>query len=133
MILVLIAAAVVSGLIGDLVDTLAILVIVVLNAAIGVVQAWRADRALAALQATGRARRPPCVRGGAGPAGAGAASLVPGDVVLLEAGNQVPADLRLIEIAQLQGGRVRADRRVGHGRQACRRARRRRCMRWATG
>ena len=50
MILVLIAAAVVSGVIGDLVDTLAILVIVLLNAGIGFVQAWRADRAMAALQ-----------------------------------------------------------------------------------
>jgi len=50
MILVLIAAAVISGVIGDLVDTLVILVIVLLNAAIGLMQAWRADQALAALQ-----------------------------------------------------------------------------------
>jgi hypothetical protein len=42
------AAAVISGVIGHLVDTLAILVIVVLNAAIGFVQTWRADRAMAA-------------------------------------------------------------------------------------
>ena len=50
MILVLIAAAVISGVVGDLVDTLVILIIVVLNAAIGLVQAWRADQALAALK-----------------------------------------------------------------------------------
>ncbi|MDP3616759.1 MAG: cation-transporting P-type ATPase, partial [Rhodoferax sp.] len=49
MILVLIAAAVISGVIGDLIDTLAILLIVLLNAAIGFVQAWRADKAMAAL------------------------------------------------------------------------------------
>ena len=50
MILVLIAAALISGVIGDLADTLVIFLIVLLNAAIGLVQAWRADQALAALQ-----------------------------------------------------------------------------------
>jgi len=100
MVLVLIAAAVASGVIGELVDTLAIVVIVVLNAVIGFVQAWRADKAMAALQqlaaahATvlrdGEVRQIP------------AAGLVPGDIVLLEAGNQVPADLRLIELAQFR-------------------------------
>ena len=50
MIGVLLAAAVVSGLMGEWVDTLVILVIVLLNAAIGLVQSWRADQALAALQ-----------------------------------------------------------------------------------
>jgi Ca2+-transporting ATPase len=100
MVLVLIAAAVVSGAIGELVDTLAIVVIVVLNAVIGFVQAWRADKAMAALQqlaaahATvlrdGEVRQIP------------AAGLVPGDIVLLEAGNQVPADLRLIDLAQFR-------------------------------
>ena len=50
MILVLLGAAVLSGLIGDLADTLVILIIVVLNAAIGFWQEWRADQALSALQ-----------------------------------------------------------------------------------
>ena len=50
MIVVLLAAAVLSGLIGDLVDTLAILVIVLLNAGISIVQEWRADRAMQSLR-----------------------------------------------------------------------------------
>ena len=100
MILVLIGAAVVSGLIGDLVDTLAILVIVVLNALIGFVQAWRADRAMAALRRLAAAHATVLRDGRAQVLPAGA--LVPGDIVLLEAGNQVPADLRLLEVAQLR-------------------------------
>lgn len=100
MVLVLLGAAVVSGLVGDLVDTLAIVLIVLLNALIGFVQAWRADRALAALQQLAAARAT-VLRGGQRLL-VPASQLVPGDIVLLEAGNQVPADLRLIEIAQLR-------------------------------
>lgn len=100
MILVLIAAAVISGVIGELVDTLAILVIVLLNAGIGFVQSWRADRAMAALQQLA-AIQAAVLRGGQAQVIA-ARELVPGDIVLLEAGDQVPADLRLIEIAQLK-------------------------------
>ncbi len=50
MIVVLLAAAVLSGVIGDRIDTIAILVIVLLNAVIAIAQEWRADRALEALQ-----------------------------------------------------------------------------------
>jgi Ca2+-transporting ATPase len=100
MILILIAAAIVSGLLGDVVDSLVILIIVVLNAVIGFVQEYRADRALAALQrlASPRAK---VLRGGQWRE-ADAAHLVPGDVVSLEAGNLVPADLRLTETAGLR-------------------------------
>ena len=100
MILVLIAAAIVSGLVGELSDTVAIVVIVLLNAAIGFAQEFRAERAMAALRLmaapTARARRDGAV------AALPADRLVPGDIVLLEAGNVVPADLRLIEAAQLR-------------------------------
>ncbi|HEY8905999.1 MAG TPA: cation-translocating P-type ATPase [Rhodoferax sp.] len=100
MILVLLAAAVTSGVVGDLVDTLVILVIVLLNAAIGLVQSWRADQALAALQRLSAAQAT-VLRGGQVQQ-VPAHVLVPGDIVLLEAGNQVPADLRLIKTAQLK-------------------------------
>ena len=100
MVLVLLGAAVISGLVGEVTDTLVILVIVVLNAVIGFVQAWRADQAMAALRQLAAAHAT-VLRGGTVHA-LPAAELVPGDIVLLEAGNQIPADLRLIEIAQLQ-------------------------------
>ncbi|MFZ5485929.1 MAG: cation-translocating P-type ATPase [Pseudomonadota bacterium] len=100
MVLVLLAAAVVSGLVGEITDTLVILVIVVLNAIIGFVQAWRADQALAALRQLAAAQAT-VLRGGQVQT-VPAHTLVPGDVVLLEAGNQIPADLRLLQIAQFQ-------------------------------
>jgi Ca2+-transporting ATPase len=102
LILVLIGAAVISGLVGDLQDTLAIIGIIALNAVIGFVQEFRAERAIAALKrmAAGSAS---VVREGAHRTVA-ADELVPGDVMLLEAGNVVPADIRLIEAAQLKVG-----------------------------
>jgi Ca2+-transporting ATPase len=119
MILVLLAAAVLSGVIGDLVDTLAIVVIVLLNAGIGIVQEWRADRALQALQALAAPRA--TVRRAGQAQDVAAEQLVPGDVVLLEAGNLVPADLRLQHVAQLRvdestltGESVAADKHVRH-------------------
>lgn len=100
MILVLLAAAVVSGLVGDLADTVVILVIVLLNAAIGFWQERRADQALQALQ---RMAAPQATvrRAGGQVQVVHTEHLVPGDVVLLEAGNLVPADLRLHEVARL--------------------------------
>jgi len=100
MVLVLLAAAVISGFIGDLIDAGAILMIVLLNAIIGFVQSWRADRAMAALQQLAAAQAT-VLRDGQLQVVA-ASALVPGDIVLLEAGNQIPADLRLFHIAQLK-------------------------------
>ncbi|UCH54476.1 MAG: calcium-translocating P-type ATPase, PMCA-type [Pseudomonadota bacterium] len=100
MILVLIAAAIISGLIGDMVDTLAILAIIILNAIIGFVQEYRAERAIAALKQMA-ALTAQVVRDNQ-PQVVPATELVPGDVVLLDAGQAVPADLRLTEVAQLK-------------------------------
>jgi len=100
MILVLIAAAFVSGFIGDAGDSIVILAIVLLNAAIGFVQDYRAEHAMAALKRLA-ALKATVVRGGRRHAIA-AAEIVPGDIVLLEAGNAVPADLHLIEVQRLK-------------------------------
>jgi len=100
MILVLIAAAVISALIGDPPDAITIVIIVVLNGAIGFLQEYRAERAVAAL--TMMAAPSARVRRAAQVQSVPATQLVPGDIVLLEAGNVVPADLRFIESAQLR-------------------------------
>jgi len=100
MIIVLIIAAIISGIVGDIEDTIAIIVIVILNAVIGFVQEYRAERAMAALKRMAEAGAH-VLRDGH-PKIINASELVPGDVVLLEAGNVVPADLRIIETARLK-------------------------------
>lgn len=100
MIIVLIGAAVVSGIVGDVEDTVAIIVIVILNALIGFVQEYRAEQAMAALKRMAEAGAH-VLRDGQAEI-VNSSELVPGDVVLLEAGNVVPADLRIIETARLK-------------------------------
>ena len=91
---VLIGAAILSGLLQEWVDAVAILAIVILNALLGFVQEFKAERSLAALKklsiATARVRRENTVRL------LPARELVPGDLVHVEAGDHVPADVRLL-------------------------------------
>ena len=100
MILVLIAAAVVSGVVGDVTDTIVILAIVLINAVVGLVQEWRAEKAIEALQsmAASHAR----VLRDMQSVEVAADDLVPGDVVILEAGNIIQADLRFFETYTLK-------------------------------
>jgi len=100
MIVVLIIAAIISGVIGEATDTIAIIVIVVLNAVIGFVQEYRAEKAMELLKKMS-AHTALVLRDGA-LANLPTAELVPGDIVILEAGKIVPADMRLIEAAQLK-------------------------------
>ncbi len=100
MILVLIAAAGISVAVGEAQSAYVILAIIILNAALGFGQEYRADKALAALQQLA----PPqaqVLRAGQ-PQTVPAADLVPGDVVLLEAGNVMPADVRFLETHALK-------------------------------
>ena len=100
LVLILIAASLVSLFLGEYLDAGAIMAIVILNAVLGLVQESKAEEALAALQKLA-APDAHVVRDGhliTVPA----QELVPGDVVTLEAGNYVPADVRLIESANLK-------------------------------
>jgi Ca2+-transporting ATPase len=97
---ILLFAVLVSFALGDFVEAIAILAIVVLNATLGLVQEGRAEQALAALKklAAPDAR---LLRDGRTVI-ISADQLVPGDIVLLEAGDYIPADLRLLETANLK-------------------------------
>ena len=100
MIMLLYAAAGVSVYLGELRDAVAILTIILLNAILGFVQDYRAEKALAALK---RLAMPVVrVRRDGRNHEIPSSELVPGDIVLLETGNLVPADCRLIEIHGLQ-------------------------------
>ncbi len=94
---VLIGAAVVSGLLGEWIDAGAILAIVVLNGLLGFLQEYRAEQSLAALRtlAVTYAR---VVRDGVR-LNLSSTELVPGDVIDVEAGDHVPADARLLQVA----------------------------------
>ena len=100
MILILIAAAVISGIIGEPSDTIAIVVIVVLNALIGFIQEYRAERAMEALKKLAVPIVTVMREGTA--SSIPSAEIVPGDIVILEAGKFIPADMRLVDAAQLK-------------------------------
>ena len=100
LVLLLLGAAIVSAFLGKVIELFAILGIVVLNATLGVLQEYRAEKAMAALKKMAaplvRVRRDGQVKD------IQSRELVPGDIVLLEAGSIVPADARVIEAANLR-------------------------------
>jgi P-type Ca2+ transporter type 2C len=100
MIIVPLAAAVLSGIMGDITDTIIILIIVLLNAIIGFAQEYRAEKAMEALKKMTitqtqvlRENQPVIIS---------STELVPGDIIIMEAGNIVPADTRLMETHSLR-------------------------------
>src|SRR3954451_19702008 len=100
LIVLLIASAAVTALLGDATDTAVIVLVVVVNTAIGVAQEVRAERAIAALQHLG-APTARVVRDGVERA-VPAADLVRDDLVILTAGDVVPADLTVVDAQRLR-------------------------------
>lgn len=98
MILILIVVAIVSRFLGGITDTVIILIIIIVNAVIGFVQEYRAEKAMEVLKdiIPDETRVVRAVKTIA----LATAKLVPGDEVLLEAGNRIPADVRFIETHQ---------------------------------
>ncbi|HRI56230.1 MAG TPA: cation-translocating P-type ATPase [Anaerolineae bacterium] len=99
-VILLIIASIISALLGDWFEAAVIMLIVVLNAILGVVQESRAEEALAALKKMA-APESQVLRDGKH-LSVPARQLVPGDIVFLEAGNFIPADIRLIEAVNLR-------------------------------
>ena len=100
MIIMLIAAALISAVVNEIADMVIIVLVVMLNAVLGVIQENKAERAIEALQRMSASSAK--VRRGGKVLMVKTEDIVPGDIVLLEAGDAVPADMRLIESASLK-------------------------------
>jgi Ca2+-transporting ATPase len=100
LIYVLLAAVVITLLIGEVADSIIILLVIILNAVIGVIQEFKAEKAVEALQKMTTPKS--VVRRDGQAIEINSEEVVPGDIIILDAGRYVPADLRLIESANLQ-------------------------------
>lgn len=100
LILILIAASILSIIVGEVTDSIVIIAIVIINSALGVFQEYRASKAMEALKKM-TAPHAKVIRNGE-QLTVSAAELVPGDLVLLETGDYIPADVRIIESVNLK-------------------------------
>lgn len=99
LIFILLAAALASVLIGEVTDALFILAVIALNSALGTYQEFQAEKSASSLQKMLKIKAR--VRRDGRETEIDSESVVPGDIVLLESGNKVPADLRLIRVNNL--------------------------------
>ena len=94
MVIVLISAAVVSGAVGEIADMIIILSVVILNSVLGLIQEGKAEKAIEALQQMSSPYSK--VRRNGQVLQIKSEDIVPGDIVILEAGDAIPADMRII-------------------------------------
>ncbi|HIH9993301.1 TPA: calcium-translocating P-type ATPase, PMCA-type [Clostridium botulinum] len=100
LIYILLAAAIISGILGEVSDALIIGIVVIINTVIGVVQESKAEKALDALKQLSTPKA--LVKRNGENIEIPSEDVVPGDVIVLDAGRYVPCDLRLIETANLK-------------------------------
>ncbi|AVQ39829.1 calcium-translocating P-type ATPase, PMCA-type [Clostridium botulinum] len=100
LIYILLAAAIISGVLGEISDALIIGIVVIINTVIGVVQESKAEKALEALKQLSTPKA--LVKRNGENIEIPSEDVVPGDVIVLDAGRYVPCDLRLIETANLK-------------------------------
>lgn len=100
LIIILALAAILSGILGEMLETIIILLIILLNAIVGFIQEFRAEKAMEALKKMSTTQTQ-VIRDGKA-LSILSQYLVPGDIVILEAGNLVPADMRLLETHSLR-------------------------------
>lgn len=100
LIYVLLGAAVITMVIGEYADAVIILLVVVLNAVIGVVQEYKAEKAIEALKKMSSPKA--LVRRDGEEKEIDSEQIVPGDIVIIDTGRYIPADVRLIETVNLQ-------------------------------
>jgi len=100
MIIILLVAAAIAGFMGELADTIIISVVVLINAVLGVAQESKAEKALAALKKMSSPHAK--VLRNSEVQLLNTDEIVPGDIVMIEAGDYIPADIRLIEVNSLK-------------------------------
>jgi Ca2+-transporting ATPase len=100
MIYILLAAALISGVLGELSDSIIIALVILINAVVGLIQESKAEKALEALKKLSTPKA--IVKRDGELKEIGSEEVVPGDLVIIDAGRYIPCDLRLIETANLQ-------------------------------